>query len=228
MIREAGGWAIAPGVSTTGNYDNLAKTTGEELDRVFASFNQRKEELSKRAAERFLDRFVAARPKADGSVGEKEAGDLVESFREHLRKGELLEAFGCCALLDPVEGSWEALKALSYEHKGATGGRVPDQLLKVAARDQWAAVSMRLDSGFDTDPIYPMYLVVATEAGPRIVVDVGLRLATLPVREVLNSRVWKRIEKQLEEKETALVRSLFQGHVERSKTDLAEWEKSIK
>ena len=73
-----------------------------------------------------------------------------------------------------------------------------------------------------------MYLVVATEEGPRIVVDVGLRLATNKGREVLNSRVWKRVDEHLEEMESALVRSLFEGHVDRSKTDLAEWEKSNK
>jgi len=70
--------------------------------------------------------------------------------------------------------------------------------------------------------------VVATSEGPRIVVDVGLRLATNKGREVLNKRVWERINVHLEEQESALVRSLFEGHVEQSKMDLAEWEKNNK
>ncbi len=68
--------------------------------------------------------------------------------------------------------------------------------------------------------------MVATAQGPRIVVDVGLRHATNKGRELLNKRVWKRIVAHLDEAEAALVRNLFQGHVERSKLDVAEWQKS--
>jgi hypothetical protein len=153
---------------------------------------------------------------------------LVKTFRDRLRDGKLLEAFECCALLDSEEGAWEALKALSYEHRGAMWAQVPDRQLNVSTTGPWAAVTMGLDAGIGAVPAYPMYLLVATAQGPRIVVDVGLRLATNKGREVLNGRVWNRIEQQLEEKETALVRSLFQGHVESSQSDLAEWEKSNK
>lgn len=175
-----------------------------------------------------MKRFVPATP-ADGKVVRAEdAGELVTTFRTLLREGKLLEAFECSALLDPEEGAWEALKALSYEYRGARLAKMPDREIHVIGGQGWAAVTLRVDSGLGSVPDYPMYLVVAAEGGPRIVVDVGLRLATNKGREVLNRNVWKRIDAQLEEKESALVRLLFEGHVERSKTDLAEWEKSNK
>ena len=151
-----------------------------------------------------------------------------KKFRNLLRAGKLLESFKCGSLLDPEEGAWEALKAMSYEYRGARQSTTPDREIHVQGGKAWAAVTLRVDSGLGVAPDYPMYLVVATSEGPRIVVDVGLRLATNKGREVLNRRVWERIEGQLEEPESALVRSLFEGHVEQSKTDLAEWEKSNK
>ncbi|MDP7655299.1 MAG: hypothetical protein QF706_04450, partial [Roseibacillus sp.] len=173
-------------------------------------------------------RFVEARAQEGKMVGEQEASQLVRRFRNLLREGKLLESFECGSLLDPEEGLWEALKAMSYEYRGARQSSTPDREIQVQGGKAWAAVTLRVDSGLGVEPNYPMYLVVATSEGPRIVVDVGLRLATNKGREVLNKRVWERINVHLEEQESALVRSLFEGHVEQSKMDLAEWEKNNK
>lgn len=223
MVKGEEGWGIAPGVTTSGNYVAQDQSERDELDRIIADFLEQKAELEKRAANRFLSRFVTAVPKAGESVGEEEASKLVMDFRQQLREGKLLDAFESCALLDSEEGAWEALKNLSYELRGIQKNLGPDQLLKVASQKHWTGVSLRLDGGPESDPIYPMYLVVATGEGPRIVVDVPLRLATNTGRQVLNKRVWKRVEGQLEESETALVQSLFEGHVEISKNDLDAW-----
>jgi len=228
LMREEGGWAIAPGVTTDGNYAALDEKRRARQREADAMFGERKDELSKKAVQGFLERFVPATPKEGGVVGEDEAGALVKTFRTRLRDGCLLEAFDCCALLDPAEGAWEALKSLSYEYRGAQQAKEPDRELAVDAGRPWGAVSLRVDSGPSSVPDYPMYLVVATEKGPRIVVDAGLRLATNKAHQVLNKSVWDRIEAQLEEKETKLVQELFQGHVDRSRTNLAEWEKSNK
>ena len=112
---------------------------------------------------------------------------------------------------------------MSYEYRGAKRSAAADYLVDVQPGKGWAAVTLRVDSGPASSPSYPMYLVVATAKGPRIVVDVGLRLATNKGREVLNDRAWERIGRLLEEEESALVRSLFERHAERSKIDLDAW-----
>ena len=228
LMKDESGWAIAPGVTTSGNYTQLEQAKRNRQEEIHVRYQEQKDELTRKATEGLLGRFVAAKPESDKVVGKREASELVEKFRTLLREGKLLEAFGCGALLDAEEGAWEALKAMSYEYRGARQAGAPDHEFHVQSGKGWAAVSLRVDSGLGVVPDYPMYLVVATEEGPRIVVDVGLRLATNKGREVLNSRVWKRVDEHLEEMESALVRSLFEGHVDRSKTDLAEWEKSNK
>jgi len=229
LIRDDKGWAISPGVTTGGNYAKLDEGKRGRQDEVRRRFEAQKDELTRKATTELLGRFVEASPQEGKVVGKKEASQLVKKFRNFLREGKLLESFECGALLDPEEGARAALKAMSYEYRGARHPRsTPDREIHVQGEKAWAAVTLRVDSGLGVAPDYPMYLVVATSEGPRIVVDVGLRLATNKGREVLNRRVWERIEEQLEEPESALVRSLFEGHVEQSKTDLAEWEKSNK
>lgn len=228
LMKDDSGWAIAPGVTTAANYEKLPKKERTSQDEAVAMFVAQKDELSKRAGAGLVKRFVNAVPAVGSVVSQQEATALVKRFRGLLRDGQLLASFECCALLDQEEGAWEALKSLSYEYRGALQAQAPDRELNVNANKTWSAVSLRVDSGSGRAPDYPMYLVVATMEGPRIVVDVGLRLATNKGREVLNRRVWKRIDQQLEEKERALVRTLFEGHVVSSKNDLTEWEKSNK
>jgi hypothetical protein len=228
LMKDESGWAIVPGVTTAANFEELPKEQRAHQDEVVAMFNGQKKELSKKASAELMKRFVIAIPAEGVVVSRKEASELVKEFRGLLGEGRLLACFEYCALLDLEEGAWEALKALSSEYKGALQAKAPDREVHVNGDTPWAAVTLRVDSGKGRKPYYPMYLVIATKEGPRIVVDVGLRLATNKGRVEINRRVWKRIDEQLEEKESALVRSLFEGHVEHSKIDLAEWEKSNK
>ena len=215
-------------MTTNGNFEKMEEAKQERQTEVHRRFEEQKEELVRRATADLQNRFVKAGPPEGAIVEREEAEQLVRKFRSLLREGKLLESFACGALLDPEKGVWDALKSMSYEYRGTKQATAADREVHVQAGRSWAAVSLRVDSGQGGAPDYPMYLVVATSEGPRIVVDIGLRLATNKGREVLNGRVWKRVEAQLGEKESALVRSLFEGHVERSKSDLAEWVKTNK
>ena len=226
LMRNKQGWSVAPGVTTDGNFAELEEVRQEQQAEVLRRFENQREELTKRATADLRSRFGKATPLEDGLVSGEEAGALVRKFRNLIRQGKLMELFSCGALLDSDDGMWEALNAMSYEYRGARRSVALDHQVHVQSGKSWAAVSLRVYSGSGSSPSYPMYLVVATAEGPRIVVDVGLRLATNKGREVLNERVWERIEVFLEEEESALVRSLFEGHVERSKTDLDAWMKS--
>ncbi len=228
LMQDESGWAISPGVTTSGNYTRLQQEKRDRQEELSVLYQEQKEALTRKATEGLLGRFLVAEPDKEKVVDEDAASGLVAEFRSLLREGKLLEAFECGALLDPEEGAWEALKAMSYEYRGARQADTPDHEFHVQSAKGWAAVSLRVDSGLGVVPDFPMYLVVGTKKGPRIVVDVGLRLATNKGREVLNSRVWKRVDEHLEETDSALVRSLFEEHVDRSKSDLAAWQKSNK
>lgn len=226
LMRDKQGWSIAPGVTTGGNFAKLGKASQEQQAEVHRRFENQRENLMEKATSDLRRRFEKAAPVEGGVVSAEEAGELVSKFRSLIRKGNLMELLSCGALLDSNDGMWEALNGMSYEYRGAKRSAVLDHQVHVQSGKSWAAVTLRVDSGPGSSPSYPMYLLVATEEGPRIVVDVGLRLATNKGREVLNERVWERIDLFLEEEESALVRLLFERHVERSKTDLDAWMKS--
>lgn len=226
LMRDEKGWSVSPGVTTDGNFVELDEVRQRQQAEVRRLFEDQRENLTERATADLRQRFGKAAA-AEGAVVETgEAGALVRKFRGLLREGKLMELFSCGALLDSEEGVWEALNAMSYEYRGLKRSTVADHQVDVQAGKRWAAVTLRVDSGPASSPSYPMYLLVATREGPRIVVDVGLRLATNKGREVLNDRVWERIEMFLEGEESALVRSLFERHVEQSKSDLDAWMKS--
>ncbi|HAO96392.1 MAG TPA: hypothetical protein DCQ96_10050, partial [Verrucomicrobiales bacterium] len=202
------------------------KARQEQQAEVHRRFENQREDLMEKATADLRRRFEKAAPVEGRVVRAEEAGELVSKFRSLIRKGNLMELLSCGALLDSNDGMWEALNGMSYEYRGAKRSAVLDHQVHVQSGKSWAAVTLRVDSGPGSSPSYPMYLLVATEEGPRIVVDVGLRLATNKGREVLNERVWERIDLFLEEEESALVRLLFERHVARSKTDLDAWMKS--
>jgi len=228
MMRGPDGWAIAPGVTSAANYDALPAAQRKAQVAVLERFAEQRAALSKQASKRFLDRFVSATPDRGVNINPEAAADLVSAFRGRLRHGRLLEVFEQCALLDHEEGAWEALRSLSYEYRGAKHGREADVRLGVSAEGPWAGVSLRVDSGPAGVPDYPMYLVVATARGLRLVVDGGLRLAANKAREALNQQVWNRVDEHLNAEQASLVRKLFERHVGRSRKDLAKWEKNNK
>lgn len=228
LLKEAGGWAIAPGVTGMGNWEAMPRQEALDQKQVMMNFVRRKVDLEKVAAERFLEEFVEVSEADEGKVSVEEAGRVVRSFRGFLRAGDLPQAFSLCALLDRTEGAWEALKSLTYEYRGTRKSGGLDRELHVQGGRSWAGVSLRLDSGPTSEPDYPLYLVRATSEGPRIVVDAGLRLVTNKGRKILNERNWARLEAELSPDELGLVRTLFQVHCEHSTTDYTAWEKNIK
>lgn len=228
LVREKKGWAIAPGVTSVGNWETMPRQESLDQKEVLMKFIRQKIVLEKRAAENFLSGFAEVDEEIKQEVSKEEAGRLVQEFRAHLRAGDLAGAFANCALLDRSEGAWEGLKSMTYEYRGTRKAGEPDRELLVQGEGAWAGVSLRLDSGPGDVPDYPLYLVRSTAKGPRIVVDAGLRLATNKGREILNDRNLKHLEEHLKEGELGLVRALFAVHREESKTDYEAWEKSIK
>lgn len=228
LVREESGWAIAPGVTSLGNWETMPRQESLDQKEVLMRYARRKAGLEKVAAERFLKEFAEVEVGVKKEVSEEEARRLVEEFRERLRAGDLPRAFECCALLDRSEGAWEGLKSLTYEYRGVQQAKQADRELNIQTKGSWAGVSLRLDTGSGGDPDYPLYLVRSTAEGPRIVVDAGLRMATNKGRKILNEQVWEHLDAHLVPEEVGLVREVFGGHLEHCNTDYAEWQKSTK
>lgn len=228
LVREEKGWAIAPGVTSLGNWETMPRQESLDQKEVLMNYVRGKARYEKLAAERFLKEFAEVDVTIEQGVTLEEAGQLVREFREHLEKGDLPRTFASCALLDRSDGAWEGFKSLTYEYRGTQKAREADRELHVQRKGAWAGVSMRLDTGPGGEPDYPLYLVRSTAKGPRIVVDAGLRLATNKGRKILNERNWKHLEEHLVADELGFVREVFGVHLEHSNTDHAEWEKNTK
>jgi hypothetical protein len=228
LVRQADGWAIAPGVNNIGNWERIPRQESLDQRMVGQEFTGQKVALERRAAKAMMSGFTLVDPGFRELVSREEAGRVVHEFRDHLRSGDLPAAFACCALLDDAEGALEACRALTYEFRGTRFAQLPDRQLLVQEGGHWAGVSLQLDSGPTSSPDFQLYLVRSTGDGPRVVVDAGLRLALNKGRKLVNDRNWAALEKHLEKEELGLVRSLFEAHLEVSKTEHAEWQKNPK
>ena len=228
LVHREDGWSIAPGVVAPGNWETMPPRESVDQKQVMMKFARRKTELQQQVAESFLKGFVVVDRDFKKPVAKEAAADLVRTFREHLRDGEIPRAIACCVLLDRPKGGWEGLKSLGYEYRGARKSDGQDRELCIQSEGDWAAVSLRLGMELSDLPDYPLYLVRATSEGPRIVMDAGLRYATNKGRELLNGHNLDYMAAHLDEDELGLVKKLFTVHCERSKADHLKWETNDK
>lgn len=228
LVHREDGWSIAPGVVAPGNWETMPPRESVDQKQIMMKFARRKTELQQKVAESFLAEFVVVNSDFKKPVAKEAAAELVRTFREHLRNGEIPRAIACCALLDRPKGGWDGLKSLGYEYRGARKSDGQDQELSIQSEGHWAAVSLRLGMEASDLPDYPLYLVRASSAGPRIVMDAGLRYATNKGRELLNGHNLDYMAMHLAEDELELVKKLFAVHCERSKTDHLKWETNNK
>ncbi|WP_193213747.1 hypothetical protein [Luteolibacter marinus] len=149
---------------------------------------------------------------ADSAPTEEEARKVVEDWRQAVadRDGARMLALSAC--FDDHSGSKRALRNTGYE---LLAGQ-PGEVLGVHRSGRWAAVSMRVppEEGDDSADSFPLYLVVTTEKGPRVLPELDLFDPLTRSREFLNRRVWDRIDDRLPNGARTELEAIFEKHRE--------------
>lgn len=127
-------------------------------------------------------------PKAT-PVAEAEAETAVKNLLEAIANGDLAGALECVAVLDDAEGHTRLLRNLGYELSVRLSG--VQGASKVLRGDHWAAVACRRKG--DANPGMAFFPVVATEAGPRVLLELDLFVGTRR-RDFLNNVALERLE----------------------------------
>ena len=116
---------------------------------------------------------------------EAEARALVDSWLAAVRAGNVAEALAQCAWLDPEISPARVLRNLGYEICGARKAKTAASILAVARGNTLATVAVRTHSG--DKPDHPVYPVISTPAGPKILIEVDLFANPERGREFLNN-----------------------------------------
>lgn len=147
---------------------------------------------------------------ADSAPAADDARRVVEAWRAAVVAGDPAGMLAQAACFDDPEGSGRLLRNSGYELQNRQRG----DILGVHRAGRWAAVSMRVPpaEGDDSAVAYPLYVVAATAAGPRVLPELDLFDPLTRGREFLNRRVWDRVAARLPDGARGELESIYEKH----------------
>ena len=149
---------------------------------------------------------------------EAEAERVVHEWLAATRAGDVEAALRLTARLSAADSGEAVLRNLGYE---IAGNRMSEPAPRVIHRQRagiWTAVGARTVTG--DEPSFPLYPVIRTAEGPRILIEIDLFAATKRSRDFLNKTALARLDDQPPQA-AADLRGLLREHEKRvaEKTD---------
>ncbi len=140
----------------------------------------------------------------------EEARKTVAAWLNATRHGDVTAALPLIARMDDPKSGSTALQNLGYEIIGSRRSQEMPVITGVYQGSTWTAVRVKSDQG--GKPSYPLYPVIQTARGPRIVIEIDLFASGNRGREYLNQEAFKRLQKSSSVAATTELRSLFSAH----------------
>jgi hypothetical protein len=198
FVKSGDGWLWAP-LPDAGVADTLEEWTREETKRRQQSWQ---DDLLADCIE------IVVLPES-GAPNEAEARALVESWLKAARDGDVEAALRHCARLNKPDSKTTVLRNLGYEMTGLQRASRLPAITAVHREGIWSAVAV--DSLSADNPSFPLYPVIQTPEGPRILIEVDLIGSTNRGRKFLNEAALDRLQELSPAAHTALKR-LFDTH----------------
>lgn len=160
-------------------------------------------------------------PLKNGLSSEEEALKTLDAFRAALRASDIYQAFAYSAFINASEDN-NILDIFQYELKGALDHIPYDHYLGTLSSGNWQGVSLRTESKTTAVKDYPLYIVINTDQGAKILRGVDLRYANNKGRKMLNTKLWKKLEAEIPAQSIDHIRTLFKKHQELVEQDIIE------
>jgi hypothetical protein len=152
---------------------------------------------------------------AEGSAPtEKEIAGLMSDWLAALAKGDVAAAIRLTARLKLPDSRSQLLRNLGYEVAGFRRSTRPPELVSILPGKRLSAATTRAVS--DNQPVFPLYPVIATPAGPRILLEIDLIHTSNRRRDFLNRTAMERLRKH-DPKAADELGTLFSHHVANSR-----------
>lgn len=124
---------------------------------------------------------------------EAEARLVVEQWLEATRKGDVKAALARVARLNTAQSDSLVLQNLGYEIAAARRSSEISVITEVSAADPWTVVGAKVNQGEKTS--FPLYPVVGTPQGAKILIEIDLFASGNRGREFLNKAAFERLGK---------------------------------
>jgi hypothetical protein len=144
---------------------------------------------------------------------EEQTRQLMASWFEALRVGDVPAALRLTARLDQADSASTLLRNLGYELTGARLNPQAPAITGIRSSGIWSAVATR--TGPPEAQVCPVYPVLTTPAGPRILLEIDLVASTQRSRDFLNKTALERLQK-FNQPAAAALKQLFSEQQERT------------
>ncbi|MEO5914321.1 MAG: hypothetical protein ABIS50_08825 [Luteolibacter sp.] len=141
---------------------------------------------------------------------EEETRKCVGDWLDAIRHGDVNAAIARIACLDSPRSGAATLQNLGYEIAGSRGKPELPPITGVYQSKPWSAAGVKMDR--DGKSTYPLYTVVKTAQGPRILVEIDLFSSGNRGRDFLNNDALVRLGKSTTEAAETALRDLLKQH----------------
>lgn len=135
------------------------------------------------------DVLLAESPKLEklaglGAPSEEEARQLIQSWFQVIQAGDVVGAIRLTARLNSVNSQTMLLRNLGYEMMGARRNSEAMAIRGIHRGELWTAVGAQANP--DNKATFPLYPVIRTPSGPRILLEIDLFASAHRSRDFLN------------------------------------------
>lgn len=213
LVRENGGWLLASGLRPS-------VPPAEKLREIKAWADERAAEWSRNWEALCLSESaeLKALPAGEGPT-EAEARRVFEAWNAAILKGDAKAAIGLTAHLDRGRGQSRLLQNLGHELTGALKTQLPATLLGVIRKGCWTGISARIGEAGDSSATYPLYPLVNTPAGPRVLGEISLFANGDRTRDYLNTQNLERLKIGGEADASTALQEMYEIHRKSAEAD---------
>jgi hypothetical protein len=185
LEKTAEGWLLLPGLKLTNSPtedQSAVRSWVADRERAWRSGWQTK----------LVEKCTRIDPIPEGNApSEEEARKLVEDWLAATRSADLPAALNSVVIINRQGETERTLRNLGFEFSAALNGEKRSSIIHCERGVTWTVVGVKNVSGKETT--FPLYLVVTTPHGPRILIGSDLFGESTGGRKILNETVLRRI-----------------------------------
>lgn len=222
MRQGISGWMILPG-----DVGPMLGTYPEEAEEGLRGLSIQFVKDEAKMEEEFLADVlkVVGREDPEGKAASKvEAETLVKEWRRIAKEEDMVALLRISAVRKLPAKPTNLLRDLGFVRKGAAAAISQDKIIGSKFSGRFRGVSMMIDHGGGLDRACPLILVVPTEIGHRVLVDVELPLETNKGVRLLNDERLDSLAKEVSKKDLAAIEELREWHQKVSRPVWQEWK----
>ncbi|BCU75941.1 hypothetical protein [Luteolibacter sp. LG18] len=213
FVKRNGGWHLIPGLRP-----------GDQVQPELAEVKAQADTVAPDWTKDWEDLALADSPALDSVPGgegppEEATRGIFNEWSKAIVAGDIGTSIRLTAHLKRDRGTARLLRNLGYELTGAlkTGGHAT--ILGVIRRGPWTAISARIGNAADPAATYPLYPLVATPDGPRVMAEIDLFANGNRTRDFLNVAAWSRLEAGGNTDAAAQLREIYEIHRKNAESD---------